>query len=191
MSLRPALGVLAALTMSLIAGSALAQEQAAFGSSGSPLPEQPYTLIYPTVMVPGGEAGGPVVINHPDLPLQCVLAVIPVDDTTWTADGALAALDAATVAEGWNETLPGFVLGASQLTNYQSGVALQYEGASAGTDETAPVTLVHTETVAAGNGYTLDCFYPSDAVAQARPIVDSIIANFSTLQDAQPVVPVP
>ena len=31
-----------------------------------------------------------------------------------------------------------------------------------------------------GNGYTLDCFYATEMAAEARPIVDSIIANFST-----------
>ena len=68
---------------------------------------------------------------------------------------------------------------------------MQYEGASAGTADSGPLTLVHTETVDGGNGYTLDCFYPTEVAAEARPIVDSIIANFSTKQDAQPVAPMP
>ena len=116
---------------------------------------------------------------------------MPVDDDGWTADGALATLDAGAVASGWNDTLPGFTLGTSLVTNYQSNPALQCEGASAGAGDAGPVTLVHTETVDAGNGYTLDCFYPSEAAATARPIVDSIIANFSTQQDAQPVAAMP
>ncbi len=173
-----------ALSLSLLPVAAYAQTA---GISGSPLPDQPYTLIYPDVMVTSGEAGGPLTINHPALPLQCVLTVVPVEDTGWTAEGALAALDAATVAAGWNEAFPGFTLGASLVTNYQSNPALQYEGTSTG-GEQGPITLVHTETVDDGNGYTLDCFYATEMAADARPVVDAIIANFSTEQDAQPVV---
>lgn len=173
-----------ALSLSLAPVAAFAQTA---GISGSPLPDQPYTLIYPQVMVTSGEAGGPLTINHPNLPLQCVLTVVPVEDTGWTAEGALAALDPATVASGWNQTFPGFTLGASLVTKYQSNPALQYEGTSTG-GEQGPITLVHTETVDGGNGYTLDCFYATEMAAQARPVVDTIIANFSTRQDAQPVV---
>ncbi|MGB3335933.1 MAG: hypothetical protein WBA73_02010 [Devosia sp.] len=173
-----------ALSLSLVPVTAFAQ---ALTVDGSPLPDQPYTLIYPDVMVTSGELGGPLTINHPGLPLQCLLTVVPVEDTTWTAEGALAALDPATVAAGWNETFPGFVLGASLVTSYQSGPALQYEGTSTG-GEQGPITLVHTETVAAANGYTLDCFYATEVAAEARPVVDTIIANFSTSMDAQPVV---
>ena len=186
MKLAPAFGGLLALLFSLVPVAAFAQEA---GVSGSPLPDQPYTLIYPQVMATGGEVGGPLTINHPAMPLQCVLAVIPVEDTSWTAEGALASLDPTTVSGGWNDTLPGFTLSASLITNYQSNPALQYEGASAGTADSGPVTLVHTETVDGGNGYTLDCFYPTEVAADARPVVDSIIANFSTRQDAQPISP--
>lgn len=187
MKFAPAIGLLA-LSLSLLPVVAHAQEA---GITGSPLPDQPYTLIYPAVMVENpGEIGGPVTINHPEMPLQCILAVIPVEDLEWSAENALATLDATSVAEGWNDTLPGFTLGSSLVTNYQSNPALQYEGASTG-GEAGPVTLVHTETVAEGNGYTLDCFYPSEVAATARPIVDAIISNFSTLQDAQPVTAFP
>ena len=173
-----------ALSLSLAPVAAFAQSLAI---SGSPLPDQPYTLIYPDVMVTSGEVGGPVTINHPTLPLQCVLTVVPVEDTGWTAEGALAALDPVAVAAGWDQTFPGFTLGASLVTNYQSNPALQYEGTSTG-GEQGPITLVHTETVDGGNGYTLDCFYATEMAAEARPVVDTIIANFSTRQDAQPVV---
>ncbi|WEK05599.1 MAG: hypothetical protein P0Y65_04910 [Candidatus Devosia phytovorans] len=188
MKFAPAFSLLALLT-SLLPVAAFAQD---VGSSGSPLPDQPYTLIYPPNMVTGGDQiGGPVTVNHPEMPLQCILAVIPVEDTAWTAEGALASLDAASVAEGWSDTLPGFALGASLVTNYQSGPALQYEGTNAASDTAPATTLVHTETVAEGNGYTLDCLYPTEVAANARPIVDAIIANFSTSQDAQPVTAFP
>jgi hypothetical protein len=179
-----AIGGLVALSLSLLPVAALAQTA---GVSGSPLPDQPYTLFYPEVMVTSGEPGGPLTINHPTLPLQCVLTVVPVEDSGWTAEGALAALDATAVATGWSESFPNFTLGESRITNYQSNPALQYEGTSEG-PQGGSITLVHTETVDTGNGYTLDCFYASEMAADARPVVDAIIANFSTEQDAQPLV---
>jgi hypothetical protein len=184
MNLRPALGGFLALSLSLLPVAANAQ---ALANSGSPLPDQPYTLFYPDVMVTSGEIGGPLTINHPTLPLQCVLTVVPVEDTGWTAEGALAALDVQTVAAGWTESLPGFTVLESKVTSYQSDQALQYLGTSQGETGTT-VTLVHTETVSGGNGYTLDCFYATEAANEAGPIADNIIANFSTRQDAQPVV---
>lgn len=184
MRLAPAIGALLALSISLLPGTVLAQQA---GVSGSPLPDQPYTLFYPDVMVTSGELGGPLTINHPTLPLQCVLTVVPVEDTNWTAEGALAALDPAAIAAGWQETLPGFSVLESKITAYQSGPALLYQGTSQGETGTT-VTLVHTETVDGGNGYTLDCFYGTEEGDEAAPIVDAIIANFSTKQDAQPVV---
>jgi hypothetical protein len=180
----PAMGALVALSTCLLPVAALAQEA---GVSGSPLPDQPYTLFYPEVMVTSGEIGGPLTINHPTLPLQCVLTVVPVEDTGWTVEGALAALDPAAIAAGWQETLPGFSVLESKVTAYQSGPALLYQGTSQGETGTT-VTLVHTETVDGGNGYTLDCFYGTEEGLEAGPIVDAIISNFSTKQDAQPVV---
>jgi hypothetical protein len=184
MNLRPAVGGFMALSLALLPVMAHAQ---ALANSGSPLPDQPYTLFYPDVMVASGEIGGPLTINHPTLPLQCVLTVVPVEDTGWTAEGALAALDVQTVAAGWNQTLPGFTVLESKVTSYQSDQALQYSGTSQGETGTT-VTLVHTETVSGGNGYTLDCFYGNEEAEEAAPIAASIIANFSTQQDAQPVV---
>jgi hypothetical protein len=184
MRFAPATSSLMVLLLSLMPATAWAQNLTA---EGSPLPDQPYTLIFPDVMTTSGEPGGPLTINHPTLPLQCILTVVPVDDTSWTPESALAALDPVTVAAGWNETFPGFTLGASRITNYQSNPALQYEG-STPASEPGAITLVHTETVDGGNGYTLDCFYGTELAGDVRPLVDAIVANFSTRQDAQPVV---
>jgi hypothetical protein len=184
MNFRPAIGYILAATFSLMPVTAFAQSLTV---TGSPLPDQPYTLIYPDVMVSSGEIGGPLTINHPGAPLQCVLTVVPVDDTTWTAEGALAALDDAAVTQGWGETLPGFVLGPKGTTQFQSNTALIYEGTSTDSAQGVPLTIVHTETVDSGNGYTLDCIYSTAEAEQARPLVDFIIANFSTKQDAQPL----
>jgi hypothetical protein len=188
MSSRWVLGCVAAFSLSLLPAAALAQ---GITADGSPLPDQPYTLIYPDVMISTGEAGGPLTINHPNAPLQCMLTVVPVEDTTWTAEAALAALDDAAVVRGWSETFPGFVLGNRTIAPYQSGAALRYEGTSAESPQGVPLTIVHTETVSEGNGYTLDCFYATEVAEQARPLVDFIIANFSTHQDAEPLTPLP
>jgi hypothetical protein len=188
MYFRPLLAGVATLSLCLAPAAAFAQNVAA---TGSPLPDQPYTLIHPEAMTVSGEVGGAVTINHPDAPLQCVLTVVPVEDTGWTAENALAALDDAAVSQSWSETFPGFVLTNKTTTAYQSDSALLYEGTSTDSPQGVPLTIVHTETVNTAHGYTLDCFYATEVAEQARPLVDFIIANFSTQQDAEPVTPLP
>ncbi|MGV3575495.1 MAG: hypothetical protein ACO1O4_10225 [Devosia sp.] len=147
--------------------------------------DQPYTLIYPEVMPASGGAGEPLVINHPNAPLQCDLSIVPVEDTEWTAETALSQIDAAAVTASWAETFPGFALGASGTTQYQDATALIYEGTSESSPMNVPVTLVHTETVASGRGYALDCIYATSVAEQIRPLVDFIVANFATRSDAE------
>jgi hypothetical protein len=182
MNLRPAIGCLAAISMMLAPGAALAQN---INVTRSILLEQPYTLIYPDTMVASGGADEPVTINHPDAPLQCDLSIVPVEDTSWTAGSALSSLVDEDVTAGWSETFPGFTLGTKTTTAYQSNTALLYDGTSTDSPMGMPLTLVHTETVDRGRGYALDCIFATDAAAQARPIVDFIIANFSTRSDAE------
>lgn len=148
------------------------------------LEHQPYTLIYPEAMVASGAAGEPLTINHPDAPLQCTLVILPVEETGWTPQQALADLDDAAITAQWQETFPGFTLGESATVAYQSTDALIYEGTSTDSPMGMPITLVHTETVDSGRGYILDCLYATEVAANARPIVDFIIANFSTRSDA-------
>lgn len=147
--------------------------------------DQPYTLIYPEAMIAAGGAGEPLTINHPDAPLQCDLSVVPVEDGNWTADSALSSLDTTAVATAWSETFPGFVLGNTGTTQYQDATALIYEGTSESSPMNVPVTLVHTETVASGRGYALDCIYATSVAEQIRPVVDFIVANFATRSDAE------
>lgn len=146
--------------------------------------DQPYTLIYPETMTAAGGAGEPLTINHPNAPLQCDLSVVPVEDADWTADSALSGLDADAVTSAWSESFPGFTLGNSGTTQYQDATALYYEGTSESSPMQMPITLVHTETVASGRGYALDCIYATAVAEQVRPAVDFIIANFSTRSDA-------
>ncbi|MEQ9637608.1 MAG: hypothetical protein RLW68_16195 [Devosia marina] len=149
------------------------------------LPTLPYTVIYPEGMIASGGGGDPLTINHPEAPLQCDLTVVPVEDTGWTAEAALNALDDAEVAASWSEIMPGFALGNKGTTPYQDNTALIYDGSSPQSSMGVPLTVVHTETVSNGRGYVLDCLYATAEAAQARPIVDFIIANFATRSDAE------
>lgn len=182
MKMHTALALLASLTMALAPTLALAQS---VSLTRSILPDLPYTIIYPEPMIASGGPGSPIVISHPNAPLRCDLAVVPVEDTAWTAEAALGAFNAAEITAGWSESLPGFALSGQRLAQFQDTTALAYEGTSTGSPMDVPVTLVHAETVTNGRGYALDCVYATDAAAQTRPIVDFIIANFSTRADAE------
>lgn len=151
----------------------------------SVLTDLPYTLIYPSEMVASGGGDRPLTINHTSAPLQCDMSVVPVDDTDWTAESALETLDDGEIATAWAGPLPGFTVSSKGITAYQDAAALTYEGTSTGSAMDMPLTLVHTETVSSGRGYVLDCIYAAEQAAQARPLVDFIIANFATKADAE------
>src|SRR5687768_10823802 len=102
-----------------------------------------------------------------------------------TPENALASLVDDDIVASLSETFPGFVLGTKATTAYQSGPALIYEGTSSDSPMGMPLTIVHTETVDNGRGYALDCLFATEFAAQARPIVNFIIANFSTRADAE------
>jgi hypothetical protein len=156
-----------------------------FNITRSILSDQPYTLIYPAEMTASGGAADPLVINHPDAPLQCSLEIVPsVEDTGWTPDSALASFDEAKVAASWTDNFPGFAIASKGKTEYQSGPALTYEAHSTNSPMGVPLTIVHTETVANSRGYVLDCLFATDVAEKIHPIVDFIIANFSTKADA-------
>ena len=182
MKFAPAFGGLLALAISIAPVAAFAQE---VGISGSPLPDQPYTLIYPATMTLSGLPGETLTLNHPEAPLQCSLKIVTVEDTDWSAQSALTGLNDAEITADWAQTYPGFVLSEKATTPYQNTTALIYEGTSTGSPMGVPLNIVHTEAVDAGRGYTLDCLFATSVAAQARPIVDFIIANFSTQSDAK------
>ena len=178
------ISVVALATLGLVLSPTLAAAQSV-NITRSVLPTLPYTLIFPQPMVASGGGEDPVTINHPAAPLQCDMRVVPAEDTGWTAEGALGALDDAEVAASWSDIMPGFVMGSKGTTPYQDATALIYDGNSPESSMGMPLTVVHTETVANGRGYTLDCYYATDQAEQARPIVDFIIANFATRSDAE------
>jgi len=173
--------VVAGLSLAAVPVAAMAQNM---NVTRSIFADQPYTLIYPEAMVATGGAGEPLTINHPNAPLQCDLSVVPVEDASWNADSALSSLDASAVSAAWADSFPGFTLGDSGTAQYQDATALIYEGTSESSPMNVPITLVHTETVTEGRGYSLDCIYATSVAEQVRPAVDFIIANFSTRSDA-------
>lgn len=179
--LNRSVAILAAMSLALAPGLAFAQ---GVNVTRSILPDQPYTQIYPDTMVASGGGGDPLVINHPNAPLQCTLSIVPVEDTGWTADNALNSLNDADVTAAWAESLPGFTLGNKGTAQFQDATALVYDGTSTSSSEGVPVSLVHAETVASARGYALDCIFATAVAEQARPLVDFIIANFSTRSDA-------
>jgi hypothetical protein len=150
------------------------------------LPDSPYTLIFPEPMIVASNSMEPVMvtINHPEAPLQCDMSVVPVEDTGWTAEGALGALNDADIAASWSEIMPGFALASKGTVPYQDATALIYDGSSPESSMGVPLTVVHTETVSNGRGYVLDCLYATAEAERARPIVDFIVANFATRSDA-------
>ena len=171
--------------LSLVISPTIAAAQSV-NLSRSILPDSPYTLIFPAPMAVSGSGVEPVSvsISHPEAPLQCDMRVVPVEDTSWTADAAVGALVDADVAASWAEVMPGFVLSTKGTTSYQDATALIYEGSSPESSMGVPLTLVHTEAVTNGRGYTLDCYYATEQAENARPMVDFIIANFATRADA-------
>ncbi|WP_297112483.1 hypothetical protein [uncultured Devosia sp.] len=176
--------IAALAAFSLVFSPSLAAAQSV-NVTRSILPTQPYTLIFPEPMVASGGGADPLIVNHPDAPLQCELQIVPVEDTGWSAEMALDTLDDAAVASSWTEIMPGFTLNSKGTAAYQDATALIYDGSSPESAMGVPLTVVHTETVSNGRGYVLDCLYATDQAAQARPIVDFIIANFATRSDAE------
>jgi hypothetical protein len=192
MQFRLAATVVLATSSLFLASPVFAQSEiAGLTVSGSPLPDQPYTLIFPSEMSQSGEIGGAVTINHANMPLQCVLTVVPVEPMPWDAQTELAELDDAEIIGAWSNTFPGFALTTKGTTSYQSGLALSYAGTSEDSPQGAPLTIHHTESVDGANGYVLDCFYATESTEAARPVVDFIIANFSTKFDAKPISAAP
>lgn len=173
---------LAGLGLALTPMLATAQE---ISITRSVLTTLPFTLIHPADMVASGGGDGPLTINHSSAPLQCELSVVAVEDAAWTPQEALSSLNDAELTTAWGQNLPGFTLTSKGNVAFQDATALTYEGTSTDSPMGIPVTLVHTETVASGRGYTLDCIYATEFAAEARPLVDFIIANFSTRADAE------
>ena len=147
----------------------------------------PYTAIYPNVMrsVDDNNSETILTIQHPDALMQCDFFSVAGAPDGWSADAALASLDAAGIEAAWTPNFPGFKLGGQSVGSFASGPSLFYEGQADSSPMGPAVNVVHAEAVDSGRTYIVECLVDSSVAAEARPMIDFIIANFSTRSDGQ------
>src|SRR5690606_25489272 len=119
-------------------------------------------------------------VQHPNALLQCDFFSVPGAPEGWSAEGAVANLDIAGIEATWAPSFPGFSLTGQQVARFASGPALLYVGQSESSPMGPGVEVVHAEAVDAGRTYAVECLMDRAVAAEARPMVDFIIANFST-----------
>jgi hypothetical protein len=149
--------------------------------------DRPYTLIYPDILK-SIDDGSPITIatlQHPEAPLQCDAMIADGASAGWTAEAAVAALDVAGTEQGWVTDFPGFAITNTVLTAFQSGPALMYEGESTDSPLGLPLHIVHAEAVDGGRTYVLECLVEKSVAEGAKPLIDFLIANFSTKSDGE------
>ncbi len=170
----------------LLAGSeALAQERVIIDRGLTD--DLPYTAIYPQALqsVDDGSSETILTISHPDALLRCDYFSVPAASEAWSAEAAVASLDVAGIESSWAPNFPGFKLSSHGITRFASGPALLYEGSSDASPMGPAVSVVHAETVDSGRTYAVECLVDRAVAAEARPMIDFIIANFSTRSDGQ------
>lgn len=148
--------------------------------------ERPFTLIYPSVLETVDDESDVTVatLRHPDAAMQCDAFVQPGAGTDWNAEQALETLDTNAIVATWTPDFPGFTLTNKTLTRFQSGPALLFEGTSESSPFDVPLHIVHAEAADGGRYYAIECLVDRSAADEARPMIDFIIANFSTRADA-------
>jgi hypothetical protein len=147
----------------------------------------PYTAIYPDVLktIDDGNSQTILTLQHPNAFLQCDVFAVSGPADGWTAEGALQSLDIAGIEATWAPDCPGFKVTSQNLTNFASGPALLYEGQADSSPMGVPISIVHAEAVDAGRTYAVECLLEQAIAADARPMIDFVIANFSTKSDGQ------
>ncbi|MDP1730348.1 MAG: hypothetical protein Q8L54_04045 [Devosia sp.] len=182
---RHGLAMLAALAA--LGGEVLAQDQAQVVIDRGLTEDLPYTAIYPNVLH-SVDDGSPVTIltlRHPEVPLQCDAFAVAGAGAGWSAEAALRKLDVAGIEATWAPDFPGFRIVSHSVTRFASGPALLYEGESDNSPLGIPLRIVHAEAVDAGRTYAIECLMEKSIAADARPLIDFFIANFSTRSDGQ------
>jgi hypothetical protein len=181
-SFRRALATGAAM---LLCGSAFAQEPVVVVQGTEA--DLPYTVIYPEALLPvdDGSTATLLTLRMPNAPLQCDVFSVVGGSPDWTAEAALENLDVAGVEATWSPDFPGFHIVSQQVTNFASGPALLYEGESDNSPLGVPLRIVHAEAVGNGRTYAIECLIDRNIADEARPMVDFLIANFSTRSDGE------
>jgi hypothetical protein len=170
----------------LLAGSqALAQERVIIDRGLTD--DLPYTAIYPQVMqsVDDGSSETILTISHPDALLRCDYFSVAGAPEGWSAEAAVSSLDVAGIESSWAPNFPGFRLSAHGVVRFASGPALLYEGSSDASPMGPAVSVIHAEAVDGGRTYAVECLVDRAVAPDARPMIDFIIANFSTRSDGQ------
>lgn len=147
--------------------------------------DRPYTISYPDVLQPvdDGSADSVVTLLHTSGPLQCNAFVVDGASRDWNAETALANLDVNGIVASWAPDFPGFKVTRQTVTQFQSGPALMFEGDSENSPFGTPLRVVHAEAVDDGRFYAVECMVELAEADDARPMIDFIIANFSTRSD--------
>lgn len=183
---RPLIAIcLLAMTAGLFTGPTLAQEQVLITRGTDP--SLPFTIIYPEALQPvdDGSAATILTLRHPDAPLQCDVFSVAGAASGWAAETALENLDIAGIEATWAPDFPGFQIVGQSVASFASGPALLYEGESDNSPLGVPLSIVHAETVDNDRTYAIECLIGRSVAAEARPMVDFIVANFSTRSDAE------
>lgn len=147
----------------------------------------PYTAIYPNVLqsVDDGNSETILTLQHPDAFVRCDVFAVPGAPDGWTAEDALENLDISGIEATWAPDFPGFKVTAQSVARFASGPALLYEGAADNSPMGVPVSVVHAEAVDGGRTYAIECLLDRAVATEARPMIDFIVANFSTRSDGQ------
>ncbi|RUT33091.1 hypothetical protein EMQ25_08175 [Arsenicitalea aurantiaca] len=154
--------------------------------------DRAYTVFYPDVFqsVDDQNEATVITLRHPDAAFQCDVFVVDGGEPDWDAEGALSRMDVAAIEDSWRDDFPDFALTSRAVTTFQSGPALYYEGASTQTPMGVPISFAHAEAVDEGRTYVVECFVETSVLPQAKPLIDFIIANFSTRSDGECCRPV-
>ncbi|HEY9010242.1 MAG TPA: hypothetical protein VIN06_04445 [Devosia sp.] len=178
-------GVALAATLAMAAAPVLAQEQVQMVIDRGATPERPYTLVYPEILQPVDDGSDVTVqtLRHPDAVMQCDAMIQDGAGSDWSAESAVENLDVKGITSTWSPDFPGFKVTGHRLTNFQSGPALMFEAESDSSPLGVPLKIVHAEATDNGRFYALECLVERDAANDARPMIDFLIANFSTRSD--------
>lgn len=184
-------GAAVLLALAALCSQAVAQDKPQVVIDRGLTEDLPYTAIYPKVLrsVDDGSSATILTLEHPDAPLRCDIFAVPGGEADWSAENALDKLDVAGIEATWAPDFHGFKLVAKAVTNFASGPALLYEGESDDSPLGVPLRIVHAETVAGGLTYAIECLMEKSLSGEARPLVDFVIANFSTRSDGECCVP--
>lgn len=183
--LKRAAAVLFAL--SAISAPTLAQDQPQVVIDRGLTEDLPYTAIYPDILrsVDDGSPATILTLQHPEAPLQCDAFAVQGAEGSWSAEAALGKLDILGIEATWIPDFPGFKVVSQGLTRFASVPAILYEGESDNSPLGIPLRIVHAEAVDGGRTYAVECLMGKSVAVEARPLVDFVIANFSTRSDGQ------